>query len=95
VNRNLLILATALALPASAAFAQSATPAGPGALAGRSPHQAYVADVTATTTATCGKSMHSLPAGKLPTYGTHALPATPCAKPALASADDQSRTARD
>jgi hypothetical protein len=55
-----------------------------GAIAGRSPHQAY-RPVSAAPSA-CGTMMHTIPAGKLPVYGTHALPKTGCADaPELAS----------
>ena len=91
VNRTLLIAAGALILPASAAFAQLA-PAHAGALSGRSPHVAYrTADATP---ATCGKTMHSLPAGKLPVHGTHALPKEPCTSVEMARADVRTDAAR-
>jgi len=83
--------AAALALPASALIAETPTPVGHGATAGRSPHQAY----NAGTTATCGKVMHTIPAGKLPTYGTNAIPGANCDAPVLASADAKKERARD
>jgi hypothetical protein len=93
VTFKMLVIAAALTLPASAAFAQTATPVGNGALSGRSPHQAYkTSDASATT---CGKVMHTLPAGKLPTYGLNAFPAAPCDSPKLARADQKSDKARD
>lgn len=75
-------------------MAQTAQPAGPGALAGRSPVQAYR---TAEAGTTCKAAMHSLPAGKLPTYGTHALPnaGADCARSQVASADAKRTVARD
>lgn len=90
---NILIAAAALVLPASAAFAQAGTDVNHGALAGRSPHKVYR---TAAATPACGKSMHSLPAGKLPTLGTHALPAR-CASASttMARADSPANPARD
>ena len=92
MNRTLLIAAAALILPASAALAQ-AVPAGAGALSGRSPQASYrVANATA---AVCGKTLHALPAGKLPVYGTHALPNARCPSVELARADTRSDTARD
>ena len=90
---RIMMIAAAFTLPAAAALAQAATPAGPGALSGRSPVQAY--RPAAAMTPACGHSMHSLPAGKLPTYGTHALPAAPCEKNQVASAEGEKRTARD
>jgi hypothetical protein len=92
VNRTLLIAAATLVLPASAALAQ-AVPAGAGALSGRSPQVSY--RTAGATAATCGKTMHSLPAGKLPVYGTHAMPAAACAPVEMARAEEQSRSARD
>lgn len=89
-----LTIAAALALPAVPAMAQTLASATPGALAGRSPHTALY-DTSAK--AECGKQMHSLPAGKLPTYGTHALGAAACQE-TLAKADTKvevSRTAAD
>jgi hypothetical protein len=92
VNRTLLIAAAALVLPASAALAQ-AVPAGAGALSGRSPQASYrVANVAS---AVCGKTLHTQPAGKLPVYGTHALPKAPCPSVELARVDSSSDTARD
>jgi len=92
VNRTLLIAAAALALPASAALAQ-AVPAGAGALSGRSPQASYrVANAAGPV---CGKTLHALPAGKLPVHGTNALPKAPCPVVELAQDDDRSRTARD
>ncbi len=93
MTRTLLIAVAAFTLPASAALAQAAAPAATGALAGRSPVQAYRAPAANPT---CGQTMHSLPAGKLPTYGTHALPAAPCdQRVEVASAEAKPRTARD
>ncbi|WP_442678639.1 hypothetical protein ACSBM8_14135 [Sphingomonas sp. ASY06-1R] len=95
MTRTLLIATCALVLPASSAIAQL-VPAGSGALAGRSPQVSYrTADATA---ATCGKTMHSLPAGKLPVYGANALPKAPCSSVELAradTADAAKSTARD
>ena len=92
MNRTLLIAAAALVLPASAVLAQT-VPAAAGALAGRSPQASYrTAD---TTRAVCGKTLHALPAGKLPVHGTHALPKAPCSGVELAQADGSARTARD
>lgn len=85
MKKNVLI-AVALLLPAVPALAQTAVPTGHGALAGRSPHQAY--KTAAADTPACGRTMHSLPAGKLPTYGTHALPRAGCADRQIASAAD-------
>lgn len=62
---------------ANAAIGDTHVRADSGALAGRSPHQAY-RQVSAAPTA-CGATMHSIPAGKLPVYGTHALPKAGCA----------------
>jgi hypothetical protein len=63
-----------------------------GALAGRSPHQAY-RQVSAVSTS-CGASMHTIPAGKLPVYGTHALPKPACTEAAeLASSGAASNRA--
>lgn len=93
MTRTILILAAALALPASAALAQAAPDAGHGALAGRSPHKAYR---SAAATPACGKTMHSLPAGKLPVYGTKAVRDEACTSAVtMARADDPSRAARD
>lgn len=80
-------LAAALLLPA-AAFAQTHEPAGHGATAGRSPHAAY-RPIAADTGC---KTMHSLPGGKLPVYGTHAHPAK-CAPAQIAAAGGASRLA--
>ncbi|WP_454884159.1 hypothetical protein [Sphingomonas oryzagri] len=77
----------ALLLPA-AAFAQTHEPAGHGATAGRSPHAAYR---PVAADAGC-KTMHSLPGGKLPVYGSHAHPAK-CATPQIASAGGASKLA--
>jgi hypothetical protein len=74
-------LVAALSMTAPA-FAQTHVPAGHGATAGRSPHQAYR---PVSATASC-KTMHSLPAGKLPVYGRHALPNADCAATQIASA---------
>ena len=73
-------LAAALLLPA-AAFAQPPEAAGHGATAGRSPHAAY----RPVATDTGCKTIHSLPGGKMPVYGSHAHPAA-CAMPQIASA---------
>jgi hypothetical protein len=81
MSRSLLMAAAsfALILPAAASAAPGDTHvrAESGALAGRSPHQAW-RPIAATPT-TCGKTMHSIPAGKLPSYGTHAFPKADCA----------------
>ena len=70
MSRSLLMAAASLALllPAAASAAPGDTHvrAESGALAGRSPHQAYRPVVA--TPANCGKTMHSIPAGKLPSY---------------------------
>jgi len=81
--KHLILAAVALALPTVPALAQAAASATPGALAGRSPHQVFR---PAVATPACGRSMHSLPAGKLPTYGTHALPAASCEDRQIAKA---------
>ena len=82
--KNSILIAAALLLPAVPAFAQTAVPVGHGATAGRSPHQAYS---TVAAKPSCAHTvMHSIPAGKLPTYGTHALPAAGCTDPQIASA---------
>lgn len=87
--KTLLLLASALAFPAIAA---GPVAVGHGATAGRSPHQAYATEAPAG----CGKTMHSIPAGKLPTYGRHAHPATPCPAMMVASAQKQvGQIARD
>jgi hypothetical protein len=82
MSRSLLMAAASLALllPAAASAAPGDTHvrAESGALAGRSPHQAYRPVVA--TPANCGKTMHSIPAGKLPSYGTHAFPKADCAQ---------------
>lgn len=93
MTRTMLIAATTFILTATPAFAQSAVPAGSGALSGRSPHQAYRADAGAERQ--CGKTMHSLPAGKLPTYGWQAASAAPCDRGQIAIAEDRTHTARD
>lgn len=93
MTRTMLIAAAALILPATSALAQSAVPAGPGALSGRSPHHAYRTD--ALVNRQCGKTMHSLPAGKLPTYGWQSPSAARCDNEQIAIADDRSHTARD
>lgn len=80
-------LAAALLLPA-AAFAQTHEPAGHGATAGRSPHAAY-RPIAADTGC---KTMHSLPGGKLPVYGTHAHPAK-CDTAQIAAAGGASKLA--
>lgn len=91
--RTLLIAAAAFVLPATSALAQSALPVGSGALSGRSPHQAYRAD--ALVGRPCGKAMHSLPAGKLPSYGWSSPSAARCGNERIAIAEDRSHTARD
>lgn len=65
-----LILAAALTLPALPALAQSHVAATHGALAGRSPVHSYKAAVADPDRV---PQMHSLPAGKLPVYGRHAM----------------------
>ncbi len=68
----------------NAAVSDTHVRADSGALAGRSPHQAF-RQVSAVSTS-CGTTMHTIPAGKLPVYGTHALPKAGCADaPELAS----------
>jgi hypothetical protein len=64
-------------LPVTAQAAIGANPAAAaaGAMAGRSPHQAYR---PATAASSCA-SMHNIPAGKLPVFGKHALPKGDCA----------------
>lgn len=88
MSRRLLMAAASLALllPAAASAAPGDTHvrADAGALAGRSPHQAY-RPIAATATS-CGKTMHSIPAGKLPSYGTHAFPKPDCAVTEVAAA---------
>jgi hypothetical protein len=91
VTRTLLIATCALVLPASSAIAQL-VPAGSGALAGRSPQASY--RTAGAVAATCGKTMHSLPAGKLPVYGANALPKAPCGSVELARADTIADTAK-
>jgi hypothetical protein len=91
MTRTLVILA-AFALPAVPALAQSYAAATPGAIAGRSPAVAYRQTDAAPG---CQRQMHSLPAGKLPTYGTHALPQADCAQPLLASTKPAAIAARD
>ena len=87
MSRSLLMAAASLALllPAAASAAPGDTHvrAETGALAGRSPHQAY--RQIAAAPSTCGKTMHSIPAGKLPTYGTHAFPKADCAATEVAA----------
>jgi hypothetical protein len=92
VTLKMLVIAAALTLPATAAFAQAAAPVGNGALSGRSPIHAYK---TGDAGATCGKVMHTIPAGKLPTYGLNAFPAKPCASPVLAQAEAKTDKAHD
>ena len=66
-----LLAAAALILPALPAIAaEPVVSAHAGALAGRSPHQAY--RTTQSADVCRAQAMHSLPAGKLPVYGTHA-----------------------
>ncbi len=89
---KLLVIATALSLPASLALAETARPVGNGALSGRSPIQAYK---TGDAGATCGKIMHTIPAGKLPTYGLNAMRPTPCASPILVRAEEPGDKASD
>ncbi|WP_404710218.1 hypothetical protein [Sphingomonas sp. MMS24-J13] len=88
MSRSLLMAAASLALllPAAASAAPGDTHvrAEAGALAGRSPHQAF--RPIAATPATCGKTMHSIPAGKLPSYGTHAFPKADCTVTEVAAA---------
>ncbi len=72
--RSLVIAAAVLGV-AAPAFAEAPVSAVPGALAGRSPHHAYVAANAGETS--CGKTMHSIPAGKPHSYGANALP-KPC-----------------
>ena len=89
---KMLVIAAALTLPASVAFAEAATPVGNGALSGRSPIHAYK---TADAGPTCGKMMHTIPAGKLPTYGLNAMRPMPCASATLVRAEEQTDKARD
>jgi len=84
------LIAAALMVPALPALA--ATDATPGALAGRSPHKAYV---SAEAKPACAATMIALPAGKLPVYGTHALPKAACADRLLASADQPVKTVNE
>lgn len=81
--RSVLIAATLLGA-AVPAFAEAPVSATPGALAGRSPHRTFIAADAARTS--CGKTMHSLPAGKPHTYGLHALEGVACSQPVLADA---------
>jgi hypothetical protein len=92
--KNSILIAVAMLLPAVPALAQTAVPVGHGATAGRSPHQAYS---TVAAKPSCAHTvMHSIPAGKLPTYGTHALPAAGCADAQIASTSEpKSASARD
>ncbi|WBO23769.1 hypothetical protein [Sphingomonas abietis] len=78
-------IATALLLPTAAwpALAQHQQPAGHGATAGRSPHQAYRPIATAKP---CGIAMHSLPGGKLPVFGMPAQSTAACVDGGIASA---------
>ncbi len=83
MSRRLLMAAASLTLlvPAAASAAPGATPsathvrADAGAIAGRSPHHAYRPIAAAPA---CGRTMHTIPAGKLPVHGTHAFPAAGC-----------------
>lgn len=91
--KNYLLIAAALVLPAAPLMAQAIVPAGHGATAGRSPHQAY--KTAGAEKPGCARAtMHTIPAGKLPTYGTHAFPAAGCTDPQVASTTEPSR-ARD
>jgi len=95
VTRNFRTAAVAvLTFSACAMSAQAAPDAAPGALAGRSPQKIYR---PAGATPACGKAMHSLPAGKTPSFGAHAAAGPSCASaPTLiAGADQPSRSARD
>jgi hypothetical protein len=79
-----LMLASAVpALPAAAQSVHETHADAAGAMAGRSPHKAYrpVAGHACRETA-----MHSLPAGKPHTYGTHALRGADCDAPRVAVA---------
>jgi hypothetical protein len=79
-----LLLASAVpALPAIAQSVHETHADASGAMAGRSPHKAYrqVAGHACRETA-----MHSLPAGKPHTYGTHALRGADCDAPRVAVA---------
>ena len=95
MTRNFRTAAVAmLAFSACAMSAQAAPDAGPGALAGRSPQKAYR---LAAATPACGKAVHSLPAGKTPSFSTNVAPAPSClsAPILVAGADQPSRSARD
>jgi hypothetical protein len=79
-----LLLATAPTLPALAQSVHDTHADASGAHAGRSPHKVYrpVAAQPCRQTA-----MHSLPAGKPHSYGTHALRGADCAATRVAAAD--------
>ena len=83
---SVLLFALASVLPAAAHAEGNARVelAGHGATAGRSPHLAYRQLVPLST---CGKSKHSLPAGKLPVFGHAAAPNADCAGRAHGVAD--------
>ncbi|UAK25087.1 hypothetical protein [Sphingomonas nostoxanthinifaciens] len=76
-----LLAAASLAAPLVAQPLVASDATGP--LSGRSPHKVMR---VASAAPACGKTMHSIPAGKLPTYGLHAFPRA-CADVEVARAD--------
>ncbi|NIJ08471.1 hypothetical protein FHS31_002088 [Sphingomonas vulcanisoli] len=86
-----LLIAASLFSVAAPALAEAPISATPGALAGRSPHHQFIA--ADADRSTCGKTMHSLPAGKPHAYGRHALAAQPCAQSTLAATPAQTEIA--
>jgi hypothetical protein len=79
-----LLLAAAPTLPALAQSVHDTHVDASGATAGRSPHKAFRPIATQPCRQT---AMHTLPAGKPHSYGTHALRGADCTAARVATAD--------